>query len=175
MEYKIDPSVSEIEFSIQHLIISSVKGRFTSFNAGMENAYPLTGFREAHFWCDIEVGSIYTSLTVRDNHLRGPAFFDVASYPQIKFRSTSVEAYYEKYLLKGSLEIKGKQHEVELEGEYSSLGIDLLGKSKFCFELSGAIPKEALDIPFNILGRNMKPLLIGEEVVLSISLRMVQE
>ena len=167
MNYRLDPSGSEIEFSIQHLIISSVKGRFLTFRAGIDS--PTEDFRDAHFWCDIDAGSIHTSLTDRDNHLRGPDFFDVARHPQIKFRSTSVEVLEDSYLVKGSLEIRGTKNEVELRGEY--LGPNS-GNEKISFDLSGKISRSRWNLSFNLLD---SPLLIGEEVTLDLYIQMVRE
>jgi polyisoprenoid-binding protein YceI len=97
--YKIDPVHSEISFKIRHLL-AKVNGRFTKFS-GMVKV-DTKDIAKSSVEVTIEVASINTDVEARDNHLRSDAFFDVAKYPTITFKSTSV-----KEVAKGKLEVTG--------------------------------------------------------------------
>src|SRR6056300_1487465 len=81
--YVIDPMHSDIEFKIKHLMISTVKGKFNSYDAWMESES--NDFSKAKIECIIDTGSIYTSIKDRDDHLRSSDFFNVDNYGQTKF------------------------------------------------------------------------------------------
>lgn len=119
--WAVDPDQSEVGFSIRHLMVSTVRGRFTEF--------------EGMLWCDgsrafagtgsVGAASIDTGEPVRDERLRGQEFFDVGRWPKIEFACSSikpVEAGAFKAI--GELEIKGARDEVELCVEPLTLATD---------------------------------------------------
>ncbi len=171
MEYLLDPLHSDVEFKIKHLMISTVRGRFESFDAGI--IAEKEDFSDAYIWADIKVSSINTSITDRDNHLRSPDFFDVEKHPNILFRSKRLEPTEEKGEFKvwGDLTIKGVTKEVCLKGVYNGNDEDNYGKTKFGFEIDGKINRKDWDLNFNIAG-GKSTLLIGDEVHLDISIQM---
>ena len=97
--YKIDPVHSEISFKIRHLL-AKVNGRFTKFSGTVK--VDTKDIAKSTVEVSIEAASINTDVEARDNHLRSDAFFDVAKYPTITFKSTSV-----KEVAKGKLEVTG--------------------------------------------------------------------
>ena len=97
--YKIDPVHSEVSFKIRHLL-AKVNGRFTKFSGLIK--VDTKDISKSSVEVTIEAASINTDVEARDNHLRSDAFFDVAKYPTITFKSTSV-----KEVAKGKLEITG--------------------------------------------------------------------
>ena len=171
MKYVIDPLHSDIEFKIKHLMISSVRGRFTSFTAGMESEKE--DFSDAKFWCEIDVASINTSITDRDSHLRSADFFDIEKFPAIRFNSTSVDVVDGEHLIKGDFEIKGVTKPIKLTGAYNGSDTDAYGQEKYGFDLVGKIKRSDWDLCFNMAGTN-STLLIGDEVKIDISVQMVK-
>jgi polyisoprenoid-binding protein YceI len=97
--YKIDPVHSEVSFKVRHLL-AKVSGRFTKFSGDIK--IDTKNINKSSVEVSIDVASINTDVEARDNHLRSDAFFDVAKYPTITFKSTSV-----KEVAKGKLEITG--------------------------------------------------------------------
>lgn len=173
MEYVLDPLHSDVEFKIKHLMISTVKGRFERFEAGI--IAEQEDFSDAYIWANIDMESINTSITDRDNHLRGPDFFDVEKYPQMLFRSTRLEAKSEpnKFDIYGQLTIKGITKDVCLNGIYNGNDEDNYGETKYGFEIEGKINRKDWDLNFNIAG-GKSTLLIGDDVRLDISIQMTR-
>ncbi len=97
--YKIDPVHSEVGFKVRH-IVAKVHGRFTKFE-GTIKVDP-KDITKSSVDVKIDAASISTDNEARDNHLRSEAFFDVAKFPAITFKSTAV-----KEVAKGKLEITG--------------------------------------------------------------------
>src|SRR5580692_1509162 len=88
MTYKIDPQHSSAQFKVRHMMIANVKGEFDKVSGTVEfdPANPTASTVEV----SIDVASISTRETDRDNHLKSADFFDVAKFPTITFRSSSV-------------------------------------------------------------------------------------
>ena len=88
-KWTVDTAHSEVGFSVKHMMISKVKGAFTSYEATVEaNEEDLQG---ALIDFKIDVASIDTSNTDRDNHLRSADFFDVEQFPYITFKSNKIK------------------------------------------------------------------------------------
>lgn len=86
--WTVDDSHSVVEFSVRHMMISTVKGTFNNFSAEIEaNPNDLT---DASINFTIDANSIDTRKEDRDNHLRSADFFDVEKYPEIKFTATNI-------------------------------------------------------------------------------------
>jgi len=171
-KYIIDPLHSDIEFKIKHLMISSVRGRFNSFKAGMSSN--TTDFSDANLWCEIDVDSIYTSISERDTHLRSADFFDVENYPLIKFKSSDVSIIDGEYIIQGHFTIKNVTKPIVLKGTYNGSDVDHYGQEKFGFELSGKIKRTDWDLNFNVAG-GRNTMVIGDEVKIDLSIQMVKE
>ena len=115
-KWTIDAAHSEIGFSVKHMMISKVKGSFTSFDAQVEaNEEDLNG---ALIDFKIDVASINTNNTDRDNHLRSADFFDAESHPHITFKANDITKKDDEYELTGDLTIKGITRPATFEVEY---------------------------------------------------------
>jgi len=97
--YKIDPVHSEVSFKIRHLL-AKVNGRFAKFSG--EIKVDTKDITKSSVEVSIDATSINTDNEMRDKHLRSDAFFDVAKYPVMTFKSTAV-----KEVAKGKLEVTG--------------------------------------------------------------------
>jgi polyisoprenoid-binding protein YceI len=171
-KYIIDPLHSDIAFKIKHLMISNVNGNFGKFDATMESE--MEDFSDAKIWFQADVDTISTNITDRDNHLKSPDFFDVASYPHLNFESTSIEKNEDNYTIKGNLIIKGVVKEITLKGTYNGNDVDGYGQTKYGFELEGSINRKDWGLTFNLEG-GKGSLLIGDEVRLFINIQMMEQ
>ena len=109
--WTIDPVHSEVGFSVRHMMVSKVRGRFTTFSGQIvtgEN--PL----DSSVTAEIDLASIVTGSEQRDAHIRSADFFDVETYPTMTYRSTGVREDGDDYVLDGELTLKGVTKNVPL-------------------------------------------------------------
>ena len=120
----LDPSHSEVTFSVRHMMISKVRGSFGVKSATITApANPL----DVSLTASVDVASIDTGDEGRDNHLRSADFFDVATFPTIDFVSTGVRADGGDFLVDGDLTIRGVTKPVTFEVEFGGFGTDPWG------------------------------------------------
>ncbi|HYL93266.1 MAG TPA: YceI family protein [Alphaproteobacteria bacterium] len=111
-EYKIDPVHSTVAFSVKHMVINTVHGRFNDY-AG-QILYDDKDPSKSSVNVTIKSASINTDNTQRDNHLKSNAFLDVANFPEITFKSKSVEKKADGFVAHGTLTIRGVAKDVDL-------------------------------------------------------------
>jgi polyisoprenoid-binding protein YceI len=111
-EYKIDPVHSTVAFSVKHMVINTVHGRFNDY-AG-QILYDDKDPSKSSVSVTIKSASINTDNTQRDNHLKSNAFLDVANFPEITFKSKSVEKKADGFVAHGTLTIRGVSKDVDL-------------------------------------------------------------
>ncbi len=111
-EYKIDKVHSTVGFSVKHLVISSVPGRFTDFDGAI--AYDDKDVTKSSVKVTIQAASINTDNARRDEDLRGPSFLDTTKYPTITFESKQVKKTPNGLVAVGTLTIKDVSKEIEL-------------------------------------------------------------
>ena len=170
-KFIIDKLHSEIEFKVKHLMISTVTGRFTDFDAEIisEN----DDFTDAQISFEANVDSITTSITDRDNHLKSADFFDVENYPKISFKSTEIVKYNEDYHIIGLMNLHGVEKEVLLMGGYNGNDVDLYGNTKYGFELRGTIKRSDFGLSFNAV-TDKGGLLVSDDVILNVSVQFTK-
>jgi len=85
--WSVDPSHSNVEFSVKHLGIASVRGAFNEFEGALELGDDLAGARA---YASVSVASVDTNQERRDAHLRSPDFFDAERFPKLTFESSEI-------------------------------------------------------------------------------------
>lgn len=131
MSWKIDSAHSHVGFSVKHMMVTTVRGRFTSYQAKAH--LDPHDFKRSTFEGEIDVVSIDTGNADRDNHLRTNDFFDAANHPKILFKSTSIEHKEEgEYVVHGDLTIRGVTNPIALDVEFpgtskNSFGVTVAG------------------------------------------------
>lgn len=139
MAWNIDPTHSQVTFSVKHMMVSTVRGNFKVFGGKMEidEANPANSWVEA----EADASSIDTHDANRDKHLRSPDFFDAESYPTITFKSKKVEPVSnDEFRVLGDLTIHGVTQEVPFTAEYSGQVKDAYGKQR-----AGLVAKTAIN------------------------------
>jgi len=114
-EFKIDPNHSSMNFAVAHMGVSTVVGRFTSFEGKI--LFDDKDIAKSSVNVTIKTASINTDNANRDNDLRSPNYFDAEKFPEITFQSKSVEKKGNDYLAHGTLTIHGVAKEVDLPFE----------------------------------------------------------
>jgi polyisoprenoid-binding protein YceI len=149
--WRLDPAHSSVEFSVKHMMMTTVRGRFKDVKA------TLTGDRDhpddAGVQATIDVKSIDTSVPDRDAHLRGPDFFDAEHIPEITFRSTRVESPPkqdgDRFRVVGDLTIRDSTMEVVLDCEYEGRGSDPWGKTRAGFSFRTELDRREWGLKWN--------------------------
>jgi len=171
--WSIDPAHSEITFKIRHLMIANVRGTFKEFAAKVITLEK--DFKTARVTLRIEADSIHTGDEKRDEHLKGPDFFDTKTYKQIKFESTSVEetGHGGSYELWGDLTIKGITKRIRLHAQLGGIVVDPWGNEKAGFTLRGKIDRSEWGLTWNTtLERG--GLMLSDEVTISCEIELVK-
>lgn len=170
--WQLDPAHSELEFKVRHMMISTVKGQFKSFEVKVENeSDDLTG---ATVEVKIEVDSIDTKNEQRDQHLRSSDFFDASNNQYILFKSTSiVKEDDEEYKIKGDLTIKGITKSVSFDVEFGGVAKDPWGNDKIGYTVSGKLNRNDFDLTWNA-ALETGGVMVSEEVKFSADLQFIK-
>ncbi len=125
MAWEIDPSHSSVEFSVVHLMITNIKGRFPEVSGTIH----LDPKKPKNSWvkAKVQAASVQTGVPQRDAHLRSADFFDVSKYPTISFESTEVKLVDEhRCYLNGNFSLHGVTQVMSLQAGYTGVSQDLL-------------------------------------------------
>ncbi len=144
--WTIDPLHSEVGFSVRHMMVSKVRGKFSKFSGELVTAEdPLASSVTA----EIDLSSIDTGAEQRDGHLRSPDFFDTENHPVMTYRSTGIRAKGDGYVLDGDLTLKGVTKNVPLALELNGFGPDPYGGTRAGFTATGEINRQDFGVTWN--------------------------
>ena len=147
-KWTLDPTHSEIQFKVKHLMITTVTGNFRDFSAVVET--DTNDFMNAKISFEAQTASIDTNQSDRDNHLRSADFFDSDNFPVLKFESQKMEKISENdFELTGILTIKDVSKPVKLAVEFMGITKDPWGNTKAGFSLSGKISRKEWNLNWN--------------------------
>lgn len=144
--WDIDPVHSNVEFTVKHMMVSKVRGKFTDFH-GVFTTAPDPA--DSSVEVDIQMSSIATGNPDRDAHVRSPDFFDTDNWPTMTFRSTAVRPEGDHFALDGELTIKGTTRPVTLQLELTGFGPDAYGGTRAGFSARTRIKRSDFDVSFN--------------------------
>jgi polyisoprenoid-binding protein YceI len=165
--WTIDNAHSEVGFSIRHLMISKVRGKFQNFSATFVTAEnPL----ESSVTASAEVASVSTNDENRDAHLRTGDFFEAEKYPTINFVSTGVRVVDGEYKVDGDLTIKGVTLPVTFDFEFGGFGGDPYGNYKAGATAQAVVNREEFGLMYNAT-LETGGVLLGEKVTITLDLQ----
>jgi polyisoprenoid-binding protein YceI len=171
--WTLDPTHSEIQFKVKHLMISTVTGQFNSFTGTVETDGD--DFTTAKIHLTADISSISTNNEQRDAHLKTGDFFDAAAHPQLIFVSDSLEKIDdEKYKLHGTLTIRGTSKKITLDVEFGGMVQDPWGHTRAGFSLTGKINRKDFGVNFSMVSET-GGVLLGEEVKFSSNVEFVKQ
>ncbi|MDE0547165.1 YceI family protein [Microbacterium sp. C7(2022)] len=163
----LDPSHSEVTFSVRHMMISKVRGSFGVKSATItapEN--PLDATVEA----TVDVASVDTNDDARDTHLRSGDFFDVENHPTMEFRSTGARIAGEDFVVDGDLTIRGITKPVSFDVEFGGFGTDPWGNYKAGATAKTVINREDFGLTWNA-ALETGGVLVGKDITITLELQ----
>lgn len=166
--WKIDPAHSEFGFKVKHLMISTVSGEFENFDATVETNGD--DFTNANVNVEVQVDSVNTKNSDRNNHLKSDDFFNAEKYPVITFKSKSFDGE----TLVGDLTIRDVTKEVALDTEFNGIVIDPYGQTKAGLELTGEINRKEFGLMWNVV-TEAGNMVAADKVKLAISVQFVKQ
>ena len=173
MTWKIDLAHSEINFSVRHMMISNVRGRFENFDGTVE--FDEENPENSSVEVKIEAASINTREQKRDAHLRSPDFLAVEQYPYITFKSKRIERTGEESgRIFGDLTIRGEVHEVVLDVEYAGQAKSPWGTTSAGFSAITKINRKQWGLNWN-QALETGGVLVGDELKINIELEIVKQ
>ncbi|GAB2786937.1 YceI family protein [Rhabdobacter roseus] len=170
--WSVDPTHSEIQFKVKHLVISTVTGYFRQFEGTVETEGE--DFETAKIQFSADVTSVDTNMEQRDQHLRSADFFDAEKYPKLSFTSTNVTKTGEDtYKILGDLTIKDVTKPVELKAEYGGSMVDFYGNHKAGFELTGKINRKEFGLSWHAV-TEAGGIVVADDVKLAINVQVAK-
>lgn len=169
--WKLDPAHTSVEFSVKHLMISTVKGRF----ADVEGTVTATGreIATASLEATIKTASIDTRNEQRDGHLRSADFFDSEHFPELTFRSTGIKGTMAEFALTGDLTIHGITKPITLQVTFEGEGKDPWGGTRAGFSATGKFDRREYGLVWN-QALETGGVVVSNDVKVSIDAELVQ-
>ncbi|HTT70130.1 MAG TPA: YceI family protein [Anaeromyxobacteraceae bacterium] len=170
--WQVDLAHSSIGFSVRHMVISKVRGRFTRWSAKL--TLDPKGLDRTTVEVDIEAASIETGVSDRDNHLRSADFLDAERSPKLTYRSRRVEMLSpERLRVVGDLAIRGVTREVVLEVEYGGRGKDPWGNERAGFTATTSLNRKDFGLTWN-QALETGGVLVADRVDIEIELQAIR-
>ena len=167
-KWTVDPVHSSLSFSVKHLSISQVIGRFMKFEGSFTAAK--TDFSDIKIVFNVDANSINTGAEKRDDDLRSDNFFNATMYPTLKFESTSFrKGKGNKYVLTGKLTIKDVTKEVSFDVIYGGTTKDPWGNMRSGFSAKTTINRFDYNIKYDPTG-----LAVGKMIALSLYMEFIE-
>lgn len=167
--WKADPVHSEIGFSVRHLMVSKVRGRFTSYEATIVTGEDPGGSSVA---ATIDLASVDTGNQTRDDHLRSADYFEVEKYPTMSYQSTGIRAAGDGWVIDGELTLHGVTRKVTLTGEVNGFSPDPWGGQRAGFSGTAQISRRDFGIDL-ITPMDGGGVAVGDKVSISLDIEAV--
>lgn len=167
--WDIDAVHSAVSFTVRHMMVSKVRGKFATFSGEFTTA---ERFEDSTVTATIDARSIDTGAQQRDDHIRSADFFEVETHPEWTFRTTGITADGDDYVLAGDLTIKGVTKPVELALEVEGFGPDAWGGTRAGFTAKTTINRNdfGVDIAMPLDGGGV---VVGEKITIELEIEGV--
>jgi polyisoprenoid-binding protein YceI len=169
--WTVDPAHTNIEFSVKHLGIATVRGAFKEF----EGSFEVGADGRARARGTVNAASIDTNEDQRDAHLRSEDFFHAEVHPELSFESTEISPLdQDSFLIHGDLTMRGVTRPVVLEAELQGTEIDLWGNERVALEARGELNRGDWGMTFNqALGSGN--MLVSDKVKLTLDISAIKQ
>lgn len=170
--YKIDPVHSQVEFSVDHLVVFKVKGAFNEYQGEIEADSASKALTSAK--AEIKVASIDTREPKRDGHLLSADFFDAENHPLMTFISKRVEGSGNDITVVGDLSIRGTTKEVALKGSFRGENTDPWGNVRAGYSASTTINRHDFGLSWN-KALETGGFVVGDDVTINLEIQGVRQ
>ena len=167
--WTLDPAHSEVSFTVKHMKISKVRGKFEKFETTIVMAEDP---KDSTIEAVIDVASVNTGQKDRDNHLRTSDFFLVEKHPQLTFRSTSIDVDGDDLTVNGNLTLRGVTQPVTLKGEFGGVVTDDYGRVKAGATASTTINRHDFGVSWNA-ALEAGGFTLGDDVSINLDLQVI--
>lgn len=168
----IDPTHSEIQFKVKHLVISTVTGSFKTFEGTVESE--TEDFEGAKVSFSADIDSIDTNQEQRDGHLKSADFFDSEKYPKLTFTGTLASKGDDSYSLAGDLTVKGITKPFTFAVDFGGSMTDFYGQNKAGFEITGKLNRKEFGLEWSAV-TEAGGVVVGDEVKLIANVQVVKQ
>ncbi|MGZ5281455.1 MAG: YceI family protein [Bacteroidia bacterium] len=171
--WKIDPTHSEIQFKVKHLMITTVTGYFKTFDLTVETEdEDFSKTSKIEFTADID--SIHTNNEQRDTHLRSADFFDAASHSQLKFVGNDFDVNGNTAKLHGDLTIRGTTKPITLDVELAGIVTDPYGQVKAGFSVEGKIKRKDFGLTWDAV-TEAGSVVVSDDIRIHCEIQIVKQ
>ena len=168
--WSIDPGHAEVGFVGRHFGLTRIRGRFTSVEGTVEVAADPA---ESAIDVVIDMASVESGSSDRDNHLRSADFFDVDNHPTARFRSTTITIDGTRGTVAGELTIKGIERPVVLDVEYLGHARDPWDNDRAVFAATTTVNREDWGLTWNMV-LDSGGLLVSKQIKLEIEIELIR-
>jgi polyisoprenoid-binding protein YceI len=170
--WNIDTVHSGINFSVRHMVVSKVRGRFAKFTG--ELAIADDDLTRSSVDVSIDAASIDTGNAQRDGHLRSADFFDAETFPELRFRSTRIDRRGDdRYAVVGQLTIRDVTREVSLDVEFGGRARDPWGNERLGFVATASVDRKDFGLRWN-QALETGGVLVGDRIDIELELQGVR-
>jgi polyisoprenoid-binding protein YceI len=166
MFWTLDNLHTHVGFAVKHMMVTTVRGQFKQYSGTLD--LDPDDFTKSKFEGEIDVASVDTGNSQRDDHLRTNDFFDAPNHPKITFKSTRIEKKGgDEYVVHGDLTMRGVTKPIALDVEFHGVGKNMHGKTVAGLGATGTINRKDFGVNFNALLEG-GGVALGEKVKIEI-------
>jgi polyisoprenoid-binding protein YceI len=172
-KWKIDPTHSEIQFKVKHLMITTVTGSFKEFDLEAETENDdFNTASKVEFTANIN--SISTNTEQRDDHLKSADFFNAAEFPQLKFVGNSYKINGDEGTVSGDLTIKDITKPITFNVEFGGVVVDPYGQTKAGFTVTGKINRKDFGLTWDAV-TDAGAIVVSNDIKLNAEIQLVKQ
>ena len=166
----IDPIHSEVGFSVRHMMVSKVRGRFEKYEGEIVTGEDILDTRAT---VTVDLTSINTGNQDRDNDLRSASYLEVDEYPTLTYRSTGLKPDGDAYIADGDLTIRETSQPLQLRVEFHGIvSPDPWGGTRAGLSATGEINRKDFGVSFDI-PMDGGGLVVGEKIQVHLEIEAV--
>lgn len=173
IKWKLDPTHSEVQFKVKHLMITTVTGYFKTFDLEVDTETDdFTTASRIEFTADIN--SIDTNNQQRDTHLKSADFFDADQYAQLHFSGKNYESKGDGAQLHGDLTIRGITKPATVDVEFGGIVVDPYGQTKAGFTVTGKISRKEFGLTWSAV-TEAGQVVVSDDIRLNCEIQLVKQ
>jgi polyisoprenoid-binding protein YceI len=172
MSWTTDTAHSSVEFAVRHMVVSTVRGRFTDFTVDAQ--VDADDFTKSRGTVTVRTASVDTREGPRDEHLRSADFFDAEKHPAMTFSITSVAKSGSDWKIGGDLTIRDVTRQVMFDAEINGPIEDTFGGTRIGLSATGHLTRKDFGLVWNMV-TEAGGLLVGDDVKMTVEAEFVQQ